>query len=97
MSDLPLVEWDHALFSELFTLLGRVATQPVNPPLRRLQARLEDAKPWLLALTNVTSPNDADKNAVANGKLSFLDKYKWSQLISRPHRPTQWLISPHNK
>lgn len=71
MSDLPLVEWDHSLFSELFTLLGRVATQPVNPPLRRLQARLEDAKPWLLALTNVTGPNDADKNAVANG-MSYL-------------------------
>ena len=67
MSDLPLAEWDHALFGELFTLLGRVATQPVNPPLRRLQARLEDAKPWLLALTNVPCPNDADKNTVTNG------------------------------
>jgi hypothetical protein len=88
MSDLPLVEWDHALFSELFTLLGRVATQPVNPPLRRLQARLEDAKPWLLALTNVTGPNDADKNAVANGKLSYLDKQKRQQLMLRPNRPT---------
>jgi hypothetical protein len=69
MSELPLVEWDHGLFGELFTLLGRVATQPVNPPLRRLQARLEDAKPWLLALTNAPGPNDADKTKVANGKL----------------------------
>lgn len=69
MSDIPLVEWDHALFSDLFTLLGRVAAQPVNPPLRRLQARLEDAKPWLLALTNVTGPNDADKTVVTNGEL----------------------------
>jgi nuclear pore complex protein Nup205 len=68
MSSPPLIEWDHGLFGELFTLLGRVATQPVNPPIRRLQTRLEDAKPWLLALTNVPGPNEADKAVVDKGK-----------------------------
>lgn len=68
MSDLSLVEWDHDLFGELFTLLSRTAAQPVNSPLRRLQARLEDAKPWLLALTNLPGPNDQDKNAVEKGE-----------------------------
>jgi nuclear pore complex protein Nup205 len=67
MADLPLLEWDHSLFGELFTLLGRVATQPVNPPIRRLQTRLEDAKPWLLALTNIPGPSEADKAAIDKG------------------------------
>lgn len=62
------MEWDHELFGELFTLLSRVATQAVNPPLRRLQTRLEDAKPWLLALTNLPGPNEQDKNAVEKGE-----------------------------
>lgn len=70
MSDLPLVEWDHGLFGELFTLLNRVASQPVNPPIRRFQTRLEDAKPWLLALTNAPGPNEQDKNAVDKGRHS---------------------------
>lgn len=68
MSDLPLVEWDHDLFGELFTLLSRVATQAVNPPLRRLQTRLDDAKPWLLALSNLPGPNEQDKSTVEKGK-----------------------------
>lgn len=86
MSDLALVEWDHAFFGELFTLLGRVATQPVNPPLRRLQARLEDAKPWLLALTNVPGPNDADKNTITNGAYTRIYAMEKSSLF-RTHCP----------
>lgn len=68
MSDLPLVEWDHNLFGELFTLLNRLTTQSVNLPIRRLQTRLEDAKPWLLALTNISGPNEQDKAAVEKGE-----------------------------
>ena len=80
MADLPLVEWDHNLFGELFTLLSRVAAQPANPPLRRLQARLEDAKPWLLALTNVPGPSEQDKNAVEKGE--YMPHCVWLQPVT---------------
>lgn len=64
MSAVPLVNWDHSLFEELQHLLARVATQPTTSTIRRLYAKLEDAQPWLLSLTQLPRPNEEDKKAV---------------------------------
>lgn len=66
MSTLPLIQWDHSLFDELQYLLARVASQPTTSLVRRLYARLDEARPWFLALGTLPGPSEADKQATEN-------------------------------
>ncbi|WRT63517.1 uncharacterized protein IL334_000422 [Kwoniella shivajii] len=61
MSLPPLTEWDASLFSDLQNLLRRVVHQPTTSTLRKLHAKLQDAQPWILNLTQLPGPSDADK------------------------------------
>jgi nuclear pore complex protein Nup205 len=67
MSDLPLIEWDHSLFEDLQQLLARVVSRPTTSLLRRLHARLDEARPWLLALTQLPGPSEEDRENVEKG------------------------------
>lgn len=69
MSSLPLAKWDHALFDELQHILARVASQPTTSLIRRLYSKLEEAQPWILALTSLPGPSDADRQSVEKGRL----------------------------
>nr|XP_018266519.1 nuclear pore complex protein Nup205 [Kwoniella dejecticola CBS 10117]OBR88677.1 nuclear pore complex protein Nup205 [Kwoniella dejecticola CBS 10117] len=67
----PLAEWDSSLFSDLQHLLGRVVTQPTTSTLRKLYGKLEEAQPWLLNLTQLPGPNDADKQYIEKNPLQL--------------------------
>ncbi|WWC66972.1 uncharacterized protein I206_100879 [Kwoniella pini CBS 10737] len=71
MSGLPLAEWDSSLFSDLQHLLGRVVSQPTTSTLRKLYGKLEEAQPWLLNLTRLPGPNDADKQYIEKNPLQL--------------------------
>ena len=58
---LPVERWDPDSFKILEQLLLRVSTQPTTSSLRRLLEGIEDVSPWLLSLTQMPSPSEADK------------------------------------
>lgn len=70
MSRLPLAQWDPSLFTELQHLLALVASQPTTSLVRRLFASLDTARPWILALTALPGPNEADKKAIAESPIT---------------------------
>lgn len=70
MSRLPLAQWDPSLFIDLQHLLALVATQPTVSLVRRLNQRLDEARPWILALTALPLPNEEDKKFIASSPIS---------------------------
>ncbi|KAK8844631.1 hypothetical protein IAR55_006478 [Kwoniella newhampshirensis] len=64
MSVPHLVDWDASLFNDLQHLLGRIVTQPTTSTLRKLFAKLDEARPWLLNLAQLPQPNDVDKRYI---------------------------------
>lgn len=73
MSRLPLTQWDPSLFADLQKLLALVASQPTTSLLRRFYSKLDDARPWILALTALPGPNEEDKKIIANSPISSPD------------------------
>lgn len=73
MSRLPLAQWDPSLFTELLHLLALIASRPSTSVIRRFFAKLDDARPWILALTALPTPNDEDKQFIANSPISTPD------------------------
>jgi nuclear pore complex protein Nup205 len=73
MSRLPLAQWDPSLFTDLQNLLALVATQPTTSLVRRLNQKLDEARPWILALTALPLPNDEDKKIIASSPISSPD------------------------
>ncbi|KAI9632114.1 nucleoporin Nup186/Nup192/Nup205 [Dioszegia hungarica] len=63
----PMADWDHTLFADLQHLLGRVVAQPTTSTLRRLFQKLDEARPWLVCLTNIPGPSEADKQRIEKG------------------------------
>ncbi|RSH80248.1 uncharacterized protein EHS24_008821 [Apiotrichum porosum] len=73
MSRLPLAQWDPSLFTELQTLLALVATQPTTSLVRRLFTKLDEARPWILALTALPTPNEEDKKFISASPIATPD------------------------
>ncbi|WVQ93947.1 hypothetical protein IAU59_001025 [Kwoniella sp. CBS 9459] len=71
MTSLPIVEWDASLFSDLQYLLTRVLSQPTTSTLRKLYGKLEEAQPWLLNLTQLPGPSDADKQHIEKNPIQL--------------------------
>ncbi|OCF43796.1 nuclear pore complex protein Nup205 [Kwoniella heveanensis CBS 569] len=71
MSSLPIAEWDASLFSDLQHLLTRVLSQPTTSTLRKLYGKLEEAQPWLLNLTQLPGPSDADKQHIEKNPIQL--------------------------
>ena len=67
MFDLLLTDWDHSLFEELQQILPQVIARPTTSLIRRLYARLDQARPWLLGLTQLPGPSDQDRQNVEKG------------------------------
>ncbi|ORY22986.1 nucleoporin Nup186/Nup192/Nup205 [Naematelia encephala] len=68
---LPLAQWDHSLFEDLQHLLARVTSRPTTSAIRRLHLKLEEARPWLLALTSLPGPNEQDKQDVEKNPINL--------------------------
>ncbi|EIW73176.1 hypothetical protein M231_07444 [Tremella mesenterica] len=68
---LPLVNWDHALFTDLQHLLSRVLSSPSTSVIRQLYSKLEQAQPWILALTSLPPPSEEAKQAVEKNPLTL--------------------------
>ena len=89
MTTLPLSSWDHSLFNRLQHLLSRVTAQPTTSTLRKLFASLEEAQPWLLALTQLPGPSEEDRLG------EFLCRSKLTQILrSRPYPESFQTSSP---
>ncbi|KLT41649.1 hypothetical protein CC85DRAFT_296954 [Cutaneotrichosporon oleaginosum] len=73
MSRLPLAQWDPSLFTELLHLLTLVASRPSTSVLRRFFDKLDEARPWILALTALPSPNNEDKEFIGKRSISTSD------------------------
>nr|XP_031859912.1 uncharacterized protein CI109_004761 [Kwoniella shandongensis]KAA5526984.1 hypothetical protein CI109_004761 [Kwoniella shandongensis] len=71
MSAPHLAEWDASLFSDLQHLLGRIVIQPTTSTLRKLFAKLDEAQPWLLNLSQMPGPNDVDKQYIEKNPLQL--------------------------
>ncbi|WWD22817.1 hypothetical protein CI109_107311 [Kwoniella shandongensis] len=91
MSAPHLAEWDASLFSDLQHLLGRIVIQPTTSTLRKLFAKLDEAQPWLLNLSQMPGPNDVDKQYIEKIHISgdllsttntISDALSLSQLLS---------------
>ncbi|KAL7420503.1 hypothetical protein Q5752_004453 [Cryptotrichosporon argae] len=70
MSFLPLSRFSPSLFADLHHLLARLAARPTTSALRRLYAKLDEASPWLLALTALPAQNDEDKKLVTSNTIT---------------------------
>ena len=65
---LQVEQFDHALFEDLQHLLTRISTQPTTSTIRKFSAKLEDAVPWILSLTQLPGPNEEDRQALERGE-----------------------------
>lgn len=65
--DLPVDQWDPETFKYLENLLGRYADQPKTSTLRQLVAGIDSVFPWLLSLTRLPKPSEADKAKTLKG------------------------------
>ncbi len=81
MTSLPLAEWDYSLFDDLQQLLARVVTQPTTSLIRRLDQKLDQAQPWLLALTQLPGPTDQAKQNVENSEWCYRIKELEAELM----------------
>jgi nuclear pore complex protein Nup205 len=83
---LNLSTWDHSLFEDLQHLLARVASQPTTSLVRRLRQKLDEALPWMLTLTAVPGPSEADKQSLQKG--AFISSIK-EHIAEYPHSKVQ--------
>lgn len=73
MSRLPLAQWDPSLFTELLHLLALISSRPSTSVFRRFFDKLDTARPWILALTALPTPNNEDKDFIAKSPISTPD------------------------